>query len=174
MNKILFILLMFFSTYSYAYFDFGVGYSLSTKNSLEEEIATRNIVGAQMSYDWYDINIGLEVNYFSEDEWEEGFASVSQTYLDLIPWARYNFINTDSIDLFFGVGSGGYQETVEVKVNGAGNFKDKSDINWLLSGALGIKAKIGWFSGVVEYRISRRVPEDLQDQSLRLSTNISF
>ena len=151
-----------------------MGYSLSTKNNLEQDIEIRNVLGAQISYDWYDLNLGLELNHYSESESQDGLASTSQTYWELTPWARYNFINTDRVDIFFGVGSGGYQETVEIKVNGAGSFSDTSEINWLLSGAMGIKAKFGWFSGVVEYRISRRIAEDIQDQSLRLSTNLSF
>lgn len=174
MSKIIFLFAVLFSVNSFAYFDFGLGYSLSTKNSLESEVQMRNIVGGQMSYDWHDLNLGLELNYFSESEDQKGFASISQTYIELTPWARYNFINTDRLDIFFGVGSGGYQEDVEINVAGAGSYKDKSELSWLLSGAIGIKGKFGWFSGVVEYRISRRMAEELQNQSLRISTNLSF
>lgn len=174
MKKVIFLVLILLSTPSFAYFDFGLGYSLSTKNNLEQDIEMRNVMGGQMSYDWHDLNLGFELNYFSESESQAGLASTSHRYIELSPWARYNFINTDMIDIFFGVGSGGYQEKVEVTVSGAGSYSDKSEINWLLSGALGIKGKFGWFSGVVEYRISRRMAEEIQNQSLRLSTNLSF
>lgn len=174
MIKLVLFLLLFIGQNCFAYFDFGVGYSFSTKNSLEQSTNMRGLVGAQMSYDWYDLNLGLEINYFEESETELGLAFVSREYLDLVPWARYNFINTDRVDVFFGVGSGAYQEKIKINVSGAGKYEDRSKPHWLLSGAMGLKAKFGIISGVIEYRIARRMAEEQQDQSLRLSTNLSF
>lgn len=175
MNKWVVLILLILSTNAYADYNLGIGYSVITKNSLSnEDFAVRSMFGGQFSYDWYDLNLGLELNFFEDNESEKGLASVSRSYLDLISWGRYNFINSHRVAVFFGIGSGGYQEKVKIKVQGVDTYSDRSKIHWLLSGAVGLKAKLGQFNGVVEYRISRRMAEEIQHQSIRISTNFSF
>ena len=174
MNRFLFIFIFFLSYSALADMSLGLGYSFVTTNSLSEDFKVRSMLGGQIAYDWHDLNLGVELNFFEDKQSEESLASVSRKYLDFIFWSRYNFVNSQRVAVFFGVGSGGYQEKVEIEINGLDSFSDSSTIHWLLSGSLGLNLKLGWFSGAVEYRISRRMAEEVQNQSVRFSTNYSF
>ncbi len=173
-NLIFVIFFILFPLSSWASFDMGVAYSITTKNTLDESSAVNNTYGLQGSYNWGDINVGLESNFFQESEVQASRVKIDKKYLDVLSWVRYNFVKSYYADLFFGLGTGAYWERIKVSVLQS-SLEEDSKPHWLAAAGLGVKLRL--FKKVrpsIEYRVLRRVSAEVQNHGLRLALTYQY